>query len=59
MAGKSCFELESNQYGRGVNPGIFNTTIILLGLAGHKMIITNWVLRASLKNVHIRNAFEF
>ena len=27
---------------------VFNKTIILLGLAGYEMIITNWALRASL-----------
>ena len=31
-----------------VDPGVFNKTIIQLGLAGYKMIITNAALRASL-----------
>ena len=29
-------------------PGVFNKTVILLGLAGYKVIMTNSVLRASL-----------
>ena len=35
-----------------VDPGDFNKTIILLGLAGYKMIVTNSVLRASLVIQH-------
>ena len=31
-----------------VDPGVFNKTIIQLGLAGYKMIITSAALRASL-----------
>ena len=39
--------------GRVVDPGVFNKTIILLGLAGYKMrIITNSVLLASLVIYH-------
>ena len=53
MADKSRFGPElteaniQNQHGRVVDPGVFNKTIILLGLAGYKMIITNPALRGS------------
>ena len=38
MADKGRFRLELDQYGGVVDPGCFNKTIILLGLAGCKMI---------------------
>ena len=41
MAIKSRFGPEKNQHGGVVDRGVFNKTIILLGLAGYKMIITN------------------
>ena len=54
MAGKSRFgpelteaEIHALVY-NVVDPGVFNNTIILLGLAGYEMIITNLALRASL-----------
>ena len=34
------------------DPGMFNKTIILLGLAGYKMITTNLPLRNSLVTYH-------
>lgn len=45
MADKSRFGPEQNQYGKVVDPGVFNKTI-LLGLAGSKMITVNSALRA-------------
>ena len=47
---KRRFGAEYNQHGRVVDPGVFNI-IILLGLGGYKMIITN--KRASLVIHHI------
>ena len=38
--------------GRVVDAGLFNKTIILLGLAGYKIIITNSALRATLVTYH-------
>ena len=46
MANKTV--LDRNKINIVVDPGDFNKTIILLGLAGYKMIVTNSVLRASL-----------
>lgn len=45
MADKKRF---LNQHGRVIDPGVFNKTIILLGLDGYKIIITNSALRALL-----------
>ena len=56
MAHKSCFGPEQNQHGRVVDPGVFNKIIILLGLAGYKMIITNLALRASLVMYHFMSS---
>ena len=43
MADKSRFgpELTEAEIDAFVNPGVFNKTIILLGLAGYKIIKTN------------------
>jgi len=47
MADKSRFGPVQNQYGKVVDRGVFNKTIIiLLGLAGCKMITVNSALRA-------------
>jgi len=54
MASKWCFGPEENQYGRVVDPGVLNKTIIivLLGVARNEMIITNSTLRISLVIYH-------
>ena len=45
MADKRRLGPQENQHERVVDPGIFNKTIIiLLRLAGYKLIITNWNL---------------
>ena len=45
MASKRCFGPEENQYGRVVDPGVLNKTIIvLLGVARCKVIIINLAL---------------
>ena len=44
--------LDRNKINTVVDPGDFTKTIILLGLAGYKMIVTNSVLRASLVIQH-------
>ena len=46
MVDKRRFGAEYNQHGRVVDPGVFSIIIILLGLGGYKIIITN--KRASL-----------
>ena len=48
--------LELTIHGRVVDPGVFNKTIIILGLAGYKMIITNSALRASLVIYHFTSS---
>ena len=45
-----------NQDGRVVDPGVFNKTIILLGLAGYKMIIINSTNEARYLSLHIQRA---
>ena len=44
---------DKDQHGRVVDPGVFNETIILLGLAGYKMITTN---SAGYLSLHIQRA---
>ena len=59
MADKSRFgpklteaEVDALIDGRVVDPGVFNKTIIRLGIAGFKMIITDSALCASLVFYH-------
>ena len=45
-----------NGHGRTVDPGVLNKTIILLGFAGYKRIITNSALRTSLVIYHFTSS---
>ena len=63
MADKSRFgpelteaEIDASVCVRVVDPGAFNKTIILLGLAGCKMIIANSALHASLVIYHFTSS---
>ena len=50
MADKSRVGPEYNQHGRVVDSRVFNQINILIGLAEHKMTITNSALRDSISS---------